>query len=113
MDDDGQMLLLGAVLLILGFFALASFLGRVPDFVENAEGRSDPLLDEADALLARLPELLCDTSQDPAVPLGDYDARLAYLAAIERSRGFTLREDGTQLILSNGASSIRLADPCS
>lgn len=85
------MLLLGAVVLVLGFFAIGALVGKAPGFVENLEGSNTSLISAAEALLADadgvggpdLPVFLCSSNTTPE------DASAA-VESVFRSQGLTV-----------------------
>jgi hypothetical protein len=100
-DDGAQMMLLAAVILLIGFIALAGMVGRVSQLgVQTGREQQRPILLEVspmkagiDAAIARLVSELGfqdDTTAHRAIYEAAIKATLDHLRALEASRGFLL-----------------------
>lgn len=94
-SESGQMLLLTAIILAIGFIALAGMAARIEQIPDEAEAiQEDLFFAEVDLVVAGLEEAMDTLAEQSTEPLGNatflasVDGAVAHLVHTERGRGF-------------------------
>ncbi len=95
-DQGGQMMLLAAFLLVIGFIAMGSMLARVNQLPgETLREQDSPLLLEIEALDQSLESIIDNVTRDEGAGTADFEAELLrvmrHLQDIEAGHGFAFR----------------------